>query len=108
LVNGKNHYSVEDENHRFLTLIKLFLIGDRVQFEKDCRHIQSTISDFLAWTNRTLSNDHPLNEYSNEEYFAYADYMHLPELFGIDEHPLINVCILNHFKKKKKIKSMRR
>ncbi len=72
-------------------------IGDRVQFEKDCQHIQSTINDFLAWTNQTVSNDdNPLHEYSNEEYFAYADYMHLPELFENDEHPLINVCIVNH------------
>lgn len=73
------------------------LLGDRVQFEKDCIHIKSTLNDFLSWTNSTdnlvLSNDHPLREYSNKEYFAYADYMHLPELFENEEHSLINVCV---------------
>ncbi len=78
-----------------IIIIKRFILGDRVQYEKDCQHIQSTVQDFLAWINHTLSKEHPLNEYSNEEYFAYADYMHLPELFGDDEHPLINVCIRN-------------
>jgi len=78
--------------------LSIFILGDRVQFEKDCIHIQSTINDFLSWTtsidnNSTLSNDHPLNQYSNKEYFAYADYMHLPELFENEQqqHPLLNV-----------------
>lgn len=66
--------------------------GDRVQFEKDCQHIQSTIDDFLLWINRTLTDsDHPLSNYSIDEFFAYADYMHLPELFGDEQHPLIDV-----------------
>ncbi|CAF4207556.1 unnamed protein product [Adineta steineri] len=69
--------------------------GDRVQFEKDCIHIQSTVDDFLSWTtstdNNSLSNDHPFSQYPNKEYFAYADYMHLPELFGNDQHPLIDM-----------------
>lgn len=74
------------------------IIGDRVQFEKDCAHIQSTVYDFLHWAtsdnNLSLARDHPLRHYSNREYFAYADYMHLVELFENDEqHPLINVCI---------------
>ncbi|CAF3734011.1 unnamed protein product [Rotaria sordida] len=72
------------------------LFGDRVQFEKDCIHIQSTIDDFLCWTtsidnNNSLPINHPLNQYSNKEYFAYADYMHLPEIFENDQHPLINM-----------------
>ena len=74
-----------------------FFVGNRVQFEKDCGHIQSTMKDFLAWINHTLVEDHPLKEYSTEEYFAYADYMHLPELLGDDGHPLINVGIFDHF-----------
>jgi len=57
------------------------------------------MNDFLSWANsidnHTLSNDHPLSQYSNKEYFAYADYMHLPELFENEQHPLINVYILN-------------
>ncbi|UJR21788.1 hypothetical protein I4U23_024863 [Adineta vaga] len=68
---------------------------DRVQFEKDCHHIQSTVNDFLCWT---LTNDssslplhHPFKQYSNQDYFAYADYMHLPELFGDDQHALIDM-----------------
>ncbi|CAF3339253.1 unnamed protein product [Rotaria socialis] len=70
--------------------------GDRVQFEKDCNHIQATINDFLSWTtsidNNSLPIDHPLYQYSNKEYFAYADYMHLPELFeNDDQHPLIHM-----------------
>ncbi|CAF1308391.1 unnamed protein product, partial [Adineta steineri] len=69
--------------------------SDRVQFEKDCIHIQSTVDDFLSWTtstdNNSLSNDHPFSQYPNKEYFAYADYMHLPELFGNDQHPLIDM-----------------
>lgn len=73
-------------------------VGDRVQFEKDCIHVQSTVDDFLSWTtsndNNTLSADHPLKQYSNEEYFAYADYMQLPELFENDPHPLLDVCRL--------------
>ncbi|CAF3715620.1 unnamed protein product [Rotaria sp. Silwood1] len=71
------------------------LFGDRVQFEKDCIHIQSTVDDFLSWTtsidNNSLPIDHPLKQYSNKEYFAYADYMHLPELFENESHPLINM-----------------
>ncbi|CAF4191489.1 unnamed protein product [Rotaria sp. Silwood2] len=71
------------------------LFGDRVQFEKDCIHIQSTVDDFLCWTtsinNDSLPIDHPLKQYSNKEYFAYADYMHIPELFENDQHPLINM-----------------
>jgi len=76
--------------------LSIFILGDRVQFEKDCIHIQSTIDDFLSWTisidNEILSNDHPLRQYSNKEYFAYADYMHLLELFENEQHPLLNVC----------------
>jgi len=29
--------------------------------------------------------------YSIDEFFAYADYMHLTELFGDEQHPLIDV-----------------
>jgi len=57
------------------------------------------MNDFLSWTttsidNTILSNNHPLKPYSNKEYFAYADYMHLPELFENEQqqHPLLNVC----------------
>jgi hypothetical protein len=56
------------------------------------------MNDFLSWTNsideNILSINHPLKEYSNKEYFAYADYMHLPELFSNEPHPLIDVCRL--------------
>ncbi len=79
-------------------MTKIFIIGHRVQFEKDCIHIQLTTNDFLLWANsidnNILSTNHPLKEYSNKEYFAYADYMHLPELFENNQHPLIDVCIL--------------
>ncbi|CAF0719944.1 unnamed protein product [Adineta ricciae] len=69
--------------------------GNRVQFEKDCSHIQSTINDFLHWTTtndcKSFPIDHPLHKYPVEDYFAYADYMHLPELFGDEQHALINM-----------------
>jgi hypothetical protein len=58
------------------------------------------MNDFLSWTNHTLSDNHPFTQYSNEDYFAYADYMHLPELFGDDQHPLINVRIFDYQKEK--------
>ena len=54
------------------------------------------MKDFLLWTNSTdenlLPDGHPLKNYSSKEYFAYADYMHLPELFDENkEDPLIHV-----------------
>lgn len=94
--NDKIHYLVVDISiQNLISYSFCFYLGDRVQFEKDCNHIQSTLNDFLSWINstdnHTLSADHPLHEYSNQEYFAYADYMHLPELFENESHPLINV-----------------
>ena len=54
------------------------------------------MKDFLLWSNATdetvLPEDHPLKNYSSKEYFAYADYMHLPELLDESkEDPLIHV-----------------
>ena len=72
-----------------------FFLGDRVQFEKDCSHIQSTVQDFLSWANDegSLPDAHPLKAYSNQEHFAYADYMHLPELLDNDQDPLMRVSV---------------
>ena len=77
---------------RFVLLIRIrstFHAGDRVQFEKDCAHLTLTMNEFLRWVH---GEDHTaLNDYSREEFFAYADYMHLPELFGEENDPLIEV-----------------
>ena len=75
---------------------RLTFLGDRVQFEKDCIHVQATMQDFLAWTNRNIdqNNANPLKHVCPEQYFAYADYMHLPEILDDGQDPLIKVIHL--------------
>lgn len=76
---------------RFVLLIRIRSIshsGDRVQFEKDCDHRTLTMNEFLRWVQG--EDGTTLQEYSRDEYFAYADYMHLPELFGEDKDAAVD------------------
>lgn len=66
--------------------------ADRVQFEKDCLHVEATLDEFLDWNeNRTLSNENPFKLISNETFFAYGDYIHLAELLNESDERLFKV-----------------
>ncbi|CAF0759195.1 unnamed protein product [Didymodactylos carnosus] len=64
------------------------IIDSGIQFEKDCHHIQATVEDFIQWNNNNdqiLVDNNEFSNYSNKDYFAYADYMHFRELFADDD-----------------------
>ncbi|KAG1687999.1 HSPB1-associated protein 1 [Nymphon striatum] len=77
------------------------------QWENDCSHEEGTLSDFVNWLAcqntrsskmRKLSKDggqsaNALMSYSADEYWCYADYMHLGKIFEIpkiDQEELVD------------------
>ncbi|XP_073702408.1 HSPB1-associated protein 1 homolog [Garra rufa] len=64
-----------------------FRIGKRTEdlaplFETECSYIEATIKEFLSWTaNEDESLAGPFSDYHCKEFWAYADYKYIAQLF---------------------------
>lgn len=52
------------------------------------------MKEFLHWT-QGQGDQTELKDYPQDKFFAYADYMHLPEIFAEEKDPLIEVKTQN-------------
>ncbi len=51
-------------------------------FETECFYIEATIKEFLSWTaNEDESLVGPFSDYHCKEFWAYADYKYIAQLF---------------------------
>ncbi|XP_051998421.1 HSPB1-associated protein 1 homolog [Xyrauchen texanus] len=79
-------WTVEHLSSR-LTERMRFRIGKRTAdsaplFETDCSYIDATLKEFLCWTAKDgESNVGPFSAYHNKEFWAYADYKYIAQLF---------------------------
>lgn len=66
-------------------------ILDKTQFENECEYVEAEVSEFIDWLSRAersssnkrakLEKGHAFERfYSNEEFWAYADYKYMIEL----------------------------
>ncbi|XP_067300341.1 HSPB1-associated protein 1 homolog isoform X2 [Pseudorasbora parva] len=80
------HWTVEHLSTCLTERVR-FRIGKRNEdmaplFETECSYIEATVKEFLSWTaNEGESLDGPFSDYHFKEFWAYADYKYIAQLF---------------------------
>lgn len=71
-----------------------------VQFETDCDYIEASVTDFQNWinhqsppSNTQCKKGQSLSNFKEEDYWAYADYKYMKDLFRTEPN-LCNVSKL--------------
>jgi len=68
-------------------------------FETECSYIEATVKEFLSWTaNEGESLDGPFSDYHCKEFWAYADYKYIAQLFQ-DKPAIFQVNLVNSLSK---------
>lgn len=81
----------------FLHTFLLFsLVAIAPLFETQCSYVEAKLAHFLSWTRGQPGTDvGPFSEFSPSEYWAYADYKYIAEVFQ-DQPSMFEVIRLLH------------
>lgn len=77
------------------SIISFTLCTPAPLFETECSYVEATIKEFLSWT----ANDGepfvgPFSDYHCKEFWAYADYKYIAQLFQ-DKPAMFQVNVIN-------------
>lgn len=60
----------------------LFLYTPEPLFETECSYVEATLEEFQSWTGIDgESSVGPFSDYHSKEFWAYADYKYIAQLF---------------------------